>query len=900
MWAPWARRSPNDRDRETQGSRPGCSDRRGGRRRSTAGGATARRLGKLSLAVALPTGCRAALSISSGYETFLMQIRRRIVCEEGDLFDEAEQRVARPCDSIKDGPFCRGLPRSGNIARHRPFTVDSIVPQHIFGDTPVGEESEATPAKQATATLNQFLEEYYNPREVSARALSVEGRLDFRTAAPPWIDRGLPLAFSRGLPEGILATWEGAWQALPGPESGGPSGGFSAILRLNGAVGTLRFSRPVVVRRLIVRPPLHLADDGSEHQLMVRARKAGKEAWRSAYDYAGSSSRQPACSIGDVVVARWSGDGRRYLAILIAAHETQATLRWLDDDHTHRLVSWSLIKTSDGRTCQGLHAPQASAQPTCSASRSSDNACAAVGLESQPAREASAHSGGMGAASGTLAGNQVNSVLGGPTLARPWRDVSRRLKAVDEITFSVPFGAEGWLLGEVSVAAISQSMDEESKAHEGSQSEEEGAGKKLDQSSYVVQVFPGPRAMIMEVSSAAVLYHSDDMLERGLRLRSSLPSPASLRQAAAQEGSGEEQETEASSSDDDRGEGSAQLRLSMSRSVEGLRQLLRALADPGNGKRPAARLPPHVRQDQLLRDAEKLTNALDASKAEVRKYGHFEAFFAMHWDWATPLDALQVTFERWRRAPETRQEAEMAFFKNQEWTGSYFCSQGPTQLQLQISKVTHEQNRAIIEAELSFQLNAKSKNQETVHGSYTVKGRVDPHGRALALDPVPGSWKSKPKNFVMVGLQGVVSKSAKTGILRYAGSVPIFGCDSFELQAKKLWDKAPSDEATPSDSAGASAQASAADQTAAKRRAVWNSALARLAESLTLSQKKWRAELQHFIADKSQSGGKGNMTTQVQQLFEAARTAGLVSFELTTQDGEQVVVQMQQQQQQQR
>merc|ERR1719197_1861013 len=117
-------------DEDRQSSLPVC--------RST--GSTARIRGAralgLSLAVAsgLPAGCHAALSISSGYETFLMQIRRRIVCEEGDVFDEAEQRVAQPCDSMKDGPFCRGLPFSSAMPRHQPFTVDSIVPQHIFGD----------------------------------------------------------------------------------------------------------------------------------------------------------------------------------------------------------------------------------------------------------------------------------------------------------------------------------------------------------------------------------------------------------------------------------------------------------------------------------------------------------------------------------------------------------------------------------------------------------------------------------------------------------------------------------------------------------------------------------------------------------------------------------------------
>merc|ERR1719502_938847 len=133
-----------------------------------------------------------------------MQIRRRIVCEEGDVFDEAEQTVARPCDSMKDGPFCRGLPFSSAMPRHRPFTVDSIVPQHLFGDgvsiSGEKEEGQSPEYRHATHTLNQFLEEYYNPREGLPKTVPIEGSLDIRSAAPSWRSRGLPRVFSRGLP----------------------------------------------------------------------------------------------------------------------------------------------------------------------------------------------------------------------------------------------------------------------------------------------------------------------------------------------------------------------------------------------------------------------------------------------------------------------------------------------------------------------------------------------------------------------------------------------------------------------------------------------------------------------------------------------------------------------------
>jgi len=776
------------------------------------------------------------------------------VCEEGDVFDEAEQRVARPCDSMKDGPFCRGLPFSKSVPRHRPFTVDSIVPQHLFGDGVAmgsGEgDGQSAEYRQATHTLNQFLEEYYNPREGPARILPVEGRLDMGSADPAWTSRGLPFVFSRGLPEGVLATWEGAWQALPAVEGAGPSGRSSSAVRLNGAVGTIRFSRPVVVRHLVVRPPLHASSgessDGSHtgYRLNVRARKAGIEAWRSSYVFGGPSSETPPsnCGIGDLVAARWAGDGRRYLAVLIEAHNTSATLRWLDNDHTHRLVRWSRINSAEGSPCRD---GQASGVEGIDASNWQES------TRSKASRK----------------------------LQLLWRDLARRVKTIDEISFSVPFGSEGWLVGEVTIAAV------KAPAQEAEPSDGETSAQSNDPSSHMVQVYPGPWAQIVKVSSAAVIYNADDMLERGLRLHGVASGP---RQAPVSK----DVSNEDSAGAEAKGDESAQLRLSTSRSVEGLRQLLRALADFGAERPPMVRLPPHLSQEQFLEDAERLAVALDATKQEVKKYGHFEAFFAIRWDFMTSADALQVVFERWRRAPDTQQEAQNSFFEGQTWTGAYFCTQGPTQLTLAVTKVLNgSTGQASIEAELSFQLKSKKnkdgEDQEAVQGSYSVAGRIEAEGRALQLEPIAGSWKNKPKNFVMVGLQGVVSRGAVRGFLRYAGSIPIFGCDSFELTAKRPDDAPPDPEPV-------SKQPLSRLIPANHQRALWNSALARLAESLTAAQKRWRLELQAIIVEKgSATGDKDSKQKQQQtvaQLVEAARSAGLTSLEVTTADGEQFTV----------
>lgn len=97
-------------------------------------------------------------------------------------------------------------------------------------------------------------EEHYKQRESATRSGDVlEGALDFRRLP---LDGRLPATFSRGLPDDVLATWDGAWQVAP-PLGRAAAAPQAAALRLNGAVGVLRFSRPVVVRRLLLRPPLH-------------------------------------------------------------------------------------------------------------------------------------------------------------------------------------------------------------------------------------------------------------------------------------------------------------------------------------------------------------------------------------------------------------------------------------------------------------------------------------------------------------------------------------------------------------------------------------------------------------------------------------------------------------------
>jgi len=794
----------------------------------------------------LPTCCLGALSISSGYEEFLAPIRKRFVCEEGDVVDEVEQKgTARRCDSMSDGPFCYGLPKTGKMARHRPFMVDSVIPQHIFGNpeaiaevgTAQGHRSKKAleVAQQATATLNDFLENHYNPSE-TRKATVLEGRFDFGRSLL-WQSTGLPFGFSRGLPEDILATWDGAWQALPVAKGGGPEGRTTVLVRLNGAVGTLRFSRPVVVRHLIVRPPPH-ATSGA-HRLSVYGRKSHKEVWRSAYDHdgaAGGSATMP-CAVGDLVDGRWAGDGRTYMGIVLVAHRTAATLRWLDDDPRYRRVSWQNLATPDGVPCPMRHdiAP------------------------------------GGGNAPATQVGSDVSP-------ASFWRDLARRAKTVDEISFVVPFGGHGWLLAEVAVSVVQTPRESTAAGQDG------GAELAIppDPSSFMIQVHPGPRAVITEVSRAAVLYNSNDLVERDLRLRD--PPRLPSRDSTLELTSGTERASASAAS--------KRLMVSSSRSSEGFKQLLRALEEPDDGHPAMMRLPPHVRPEQFLEDAERLVTALGSSKAEVEKYNHFEAFFAFHWDWKTPGDVLQATFERWRRDPATRAEAKESFFGGQQWTGSYFCTQGTTGLSLDVTNVTTHRGQDIIVADFTFRIEA-GDDQEEVEGTYSVTGKLQTEGRVVVLEPIPGSWKNELKDFEMTGLQGVVSSNPIDGGFRYAGIVPTIGCDSFTLESRGeappvLSSSLPAPPPPPPPPP--LAQALADHSVTEQKRLTWNAALGRFANSLEVAQQRWRKEFQTVVSTGSLEKKKA-ITSHVNQLLEAAKSAG-ISIELSTDDGAQVVVKL--------
>eukprot|EP00928_Gymnodinium_smaydae_P048250 TRINITY_DN32248_c0_g1_i1.p1 TRINITY_DN32248_c0_g1~~TRINITY_DN32248_c0_g1_i1.p1 ORF type:complete len:854 (+),score=87.34 TRINITY_DN32248_c0_g1_i1:63-2624(+) len=801
----------------------------------------------LVVAVGLPGGSNAALSISSGYESFLTDIRRRIVCAEEDVYDETLQRgKARPCDSLEDGPFCRGLPAMPLVARHHPFTVDSIVPQHILG-------TQAASSKSATTTLNTFLEQYYNPKDDATRLMStaVEGRLRFEKLLP--VSTGdVPMSFSDGLPKNVMATFSSGWQAVAVPHVLW-TGKRSTALRLNGAFGTLRFSRPVVVRRLVVRPPLDAPVD-SRHVLHVRARKSGREVWRQTYDFsiaaAGPArSQRPLCDVGDFVIAKYN-DGRYYLASIVEAFETFAIVRWLDDDITYRFLSWRQIKTQAWTSC-------------------SQHAFRAMRAKSEDS-----------------------------DIPPPWRDLARRVKSLDEISFFVPSGAEGWLLSEVEVIAPPWSP---------SMTEEGDDAQSQDPKGYKVQVFPGRTTAVVETSQVAVMYNADDMLERGLSLTATNDATSQI-EADAESKSSEDKGTKSTS---DEADSSARLRTSMVYSVEGVQQFLRNLATSSRDV-PAFKLPPHVSRQKVLTDLENLVASMSSpSKKDVSKYQHFEQFFSMSWEVLVSIDALRVSYERWRKQQEIEALGSDVFKEGQVWKGVYHCTQGPTAMSLEITKVTQSEampsRHDMVEAELSFRAKPASSSKDSdddepvekgqfASGRYTVTGRFGADGRSLTLEPVPNSWKDKPSNFVMVGLHGVATRHGNSDRSnRFAGFVPSFGCDSFELMSQ--------DDASSAPASSDAVRAQGSKRETPLRAQAENVVLAKISRTLDKARLRWREQLVEYITEKKEKKSSStsiksiadlgdlskHLTAQaVAQLLEAARSGNTeaVTFEVDSGSGD--------------
>lgn len=103
-----------------------------------------------------------------------------------------------------------------------------------------------------------------------------------------------------------------------------------------------------------------------------------------------------------------------------------------------------------------------------------------------------------------------------------------------------------------------------------------------------------------------------------------------------------------------------------------------------------------------------------------------------------------------------------------EWTGSYTCAQGPTDLSLTVTR-TGEHLWA------TFAFGPLPENPEVPSGAFRMFGTV--RGRRVELSP--GGWLVRPAHYVTVALDGELDAEARE--LRGDVESPLRGCTTFAV-----------------------------------------------------------------------------------------------------------------------
>ena len=103
------------------------------------------------------------------------------------------------------------------------------------------------------------------------------------------------------------------------------------------------------------------------------------------------------------------------------------------------------------------------------------------------------------------------------------------------------------------------------------------------------------------------------------------------------------------------------------------------------------------------------------------------------------------------------------------WSGTYQCAQGLTDLRLAIFQTT----ASGITAVLKFSPN--STNPDVPSGRYWLSGTY--HSRSNSIVLKPSRWIKRPTNYIMVGLAGDVTN----GNASISGRVLNSGCSTFTV-----------------------------------------------------------------------------------------------------------------------
>jgi hypothetical protein len=108
-----------------------------------------------------------------------------------------------------------------------------------------------------------------------------------------------------------------------------------------------------------------------------------------------------------------------------------------------------------------------------------------------------------------------------------------------------------------------------------------------------------------------------------------------------------------------------------------------------------------------------------------------------------------------------------SFDQGTRWRGHYFCAQGKTDLDLRVTAVNGETIHAVFDF---------THAPTAVHGSYTLQGRRKPGDRRIELQP--DHWVEQPPEYVMVGLEGLLSADGRS----FSGRITDETCGSFEVR----------------------------------------------------------------------------------------------------------------------
>ena len=103
------------------------------------------------------------------------------------------------------------------------------------------------------------------------------------------------------------------------------------------------------------------------------------------------------------------------------------------------------------------------------------------------------------------------------------------------------------------------------------------------------------------------------------------------------------------------------------------------------------------------------------------------------------------------------------------WSGTYTCAQGLTDLRLAIFQTSASRVTAI------FKFSANSTNPAVPSGRYWMSGTF--HQRSGTIVLRPSRWIKRPTNYLMVGLTGNVENGNRS----ISGRVQNSGCSTFAV-----------------------------------------------------------------------------------------------------------------------